>query len=75
MPKQELFLIGTMKNQIPSSKLRSKRHCLSVSFYIIGFVKLNLNEISLLAINVWFFGKVRIILRIIYCSIFFRLCL
>jgi len=51
MPRQELFLIGTMKNQITGSKLPSKRDCLSVLFYNMRFVKLNLNESSHLVID------------------------
>jgi hypothetical protein len=62
MPRQQLFLIGTMKNQITGSKLPSKRDCLSVLFYNMRFVKLNLNESSHLVIDecMVFWRKARI---------------
>lgn len=37
MPRQQIYLIGTMNNQITGSKMPSKRDCLSVLFYNTRF--------------------------------------
>lgn len=48
MPREKLFLVGAMKNQILGSKLPSKRDVLSVLFYNMRKVKLSLaNSVSL----------------------------
>ena len=51
MPRQQIYLIGSMNNQITGSKLPSKRDCLSVLFYNMRLVKLNLHDSSRLVID------------------------
>jgi hypothetical protein len=62
MSRQQIYLVGTMKNQITGSKLPSKRNCLSVLFYNMRFVKLNLHDSSRLVIEEYsiFWKKARI---------------
>ena len=52
MPNPNIYLINSVKNQITGSKLPSKNDCLSVLFYNMRFVKLNLNESIILVIDV-----------------------
>ena len=51
MPRPQIYLIGPMKNQITGSKLPSKRDCLSVLFYNMRLVNLNLHDSSRLVID------------------------
>lgn len=51
MPNRNIYLINSVKNQITGSKLPSKKDCLSVLFYNMRFVKLNLNESISLVID------------------------
>ena len=51
MPHENLFLVGVMKNQILGSKLPSKRDVLSVLFYNMRSVKLNLTKSVSLVID------------------------
>jgi len=44
MPRQLIFLVGVMKNQITGSKLPSKRDILSVFFYNMRTVKPTLHD-------------------------------
>lgn len=46
MPRQYIFLLGNMANQITGSKLPSNGDCLRVLFYNMRVVNLNLNESS-----------------------------
>jgi hypothetical protein len=52
-----------MKNLINESKLPSKRNCLSVLFYNMRFVKLNLHENAHLVMNAWFFEEKHVFLH------------
>lgn len=62
MPRQKLYLIGSMNNEITGCKLPSKRDCLSVLFHNMRLVKLNLHESSRLVIDecIIFWRKARI---------------
>ncbi|CAI6353318.1 unnamed protein product [Macrosiphum euphorbiae] len=51
MPRQQIYLIGPMNNQITGSKLPFKRDCLSVLFYNMRLVNLNLHDSSRLVID------------------------
>ncbi|KAE9523392.1 hypothetical protein AGLY_015944 [Aphis glycines] len=51
MSRNKIFLVGTMNNQITGSKLPSKRNCLSVLYYNMRNVHLNLNSSALLTID------------------------
>jgi len=51
MPGQQIYLIGPMNNQITGSKLPSKRDCLSILFYNMHLVNLNLHDSSHLVID------------------------
>jgi len=51
MPRQQIYLVGPMNNQITGSKLPSKGDCLSVLFYNMRLVNLNLHESSRLVID------------------------
>jgi len=51
MSRIKIFLVGTMNNQITGSKLPSKRNCLSVLYYNMRYVHLNLNSSALLTID------------------------
>lgn len=62
MPRQQIYLIGFMNNQITGSKLPSKRDCLSVLFYNMRLVNLNLHDSSRLVVDecMIFWKKARI---------------
>lgn len=51
MSRKQLFLVGVMKNQITGGKLPSKRDILSVLFYNMRMVNLNLQESASLVID------------------------
>jgi hypothetical protein len=51
MPRQQINLIEPMNNQITVSKLLSKIGCLSVLFYNMRLVNLNLHDSSRLVID------------------------
>lgn len=51
MSRNKIFLVGTINNQITGSKLPSKRNCLSVLYYNMRNVHLNLNSSALLTID------------------------
>lgn len=44
MPRQKIFIVGVMKNQILGSKLSSKKDVLSVLFFNMRMVKLTLQD-------------------------------
>ncbi|XP_050499022.1 uncharacterized protein LOC126879795 [Diabrotica virgifera virgifera] len=60
--RNNIYLVGVMKNQICGSKLPCKRDVLSVLFYNMRVVNLNLNDSSALVIDevVVFWKKARI---------------
>lgn len=62
MPRQQIYLIGAMKNEITGSKLPSKKDCLTVLFFNMRFVKLNAHDSSRLVIDecLVFWRKARI---------------
>lgn len=62
MPQQQIYLIGSLNNQITGSKLPSKKDCLSVLFYNMRLVNLNLHDSSRLVIDecLIFWKKARI---------------
>lgn len=51
MSKRKIYLIESVKNQIMGSKLPSIKDCLSVLFFNLRLVKLNLNESAALVID------------------------
>lgn len=51
MPRQGIYLVGAMKNQILGSKLPSNQDCLSVLFNNMRNVRLNLSEAANLVID------------------------
>jgi len=51
MSKRKIYLIESVKNQITGSKLPSIKDCLSVLFFNLRLVKLNLNESAALVID------------------------
>lgn len=62
MPRSKIYLIGEMKNQILGSKLPSQRECLSVLFYNMRVVKMNLSDAANLVMDecLIFWKKARI---------------
>jgi len=62
MPRNRVFLVGPMDYQITGSKLPSKKNCLSVLFYNLRIVKLNLQESAALVVDecLIFWKKARI---------------
>lgn len=62
MSRKQVFLIGTMKNQITGSKLPSRRDILSVLFYNLHEVRLDLHASAALVIDecLIFWKKARI---------------
>lgn len=51
MPRQKIFIVGVMKNQILGSKLPSKKDVLSVLFFNMRMVKLTLKDSISLVID------------------------
>lgn len=51
MPRQTIYLIGSMDNQILGSKLPSLRDCMKVLFFNMRVVKINLSESAYLVID------------------------
>lgn len=51
MSKRKIYLIESVKNQITGSKLPSIKDCLSVLFFNLRLVKLNLNKSAVLVID------------------------
>jgi hypothetical protein len=68
MPRNQVFLIGSMSYQITGSKLPSIKNCLSVLFYNLRVVKLSLNESAALVVDecLIFWKKARIPTQDIY---------
>lgn len=62
MPRQKIFIVGVMKNQILGSKLPSKKDVLSVLFFNMRMVKLTLKDSISLVIDecLIFWKKARI---------------
>jgi len=62
MSRKPVFLVGSMQNQIYGGKLPSKRDVLSVLFYNMRMVNLNLHESASLVIDecLIFWKKARI---------------
>lgn len=62
MPRNRVFLVGSMDYQITGSKLPSQKNCLSVLFYNLRIVKLNLHESAALVVDecLIFWKKARI---------------
>ncbi|KAF2897735.1 hypothetical protein ILUMI_08441 [Ignelater luminosus] len=62
MPRTTIYLIGAMKNQILGSKLPSQKDCLSVLFYNMRVVNMNLSDAANLVIDecLIFWKKARI---------------
>lgn len=62
MPRNRVFLVGPMDYQITGSKLPYKKNCLSILFYNLRIVKLNLQESAALVVDecLIFWKKARI---------------
>lgn len=62
MPRNHVFLAGAMDYQITGSKLPSQKNSLSVLFYNLQIVKLNLHESATLVLDecLIFWKKARI---------------